>query len=224
MIVSSDIEYKKTKLIKLGKSRINKQFENLVKWISEEYKINVLDIQEKFYENNKGTRIAIHVETLKDEQKFKNNEDSLSGVPDIRQKEVAKKYIELKRNSKVLKRIPKTDDIHVVCFAFEPLAREEINLLIPEEKIKKIYQELNLPEIWMISRFFDIITLFVYTDEQKNKIKNSTEFKFIEDKYFDLIKEYDEFNYWRREDLKFRIDSKENFDDNYESDWIYYYD
>ncbi|WP_299261419.1 hypothetical protein [uncultured Aquimarina sp.] len=223
MIFSFDIEYKKTKLIKQGKSRIDEKFENLAKWISEKYNVNVLDIQEKFNEDDNGIRIAVNVETLKEEQKFKMSEHWLSGVPDIRQKEIAEKYTQIRNSLKVIKRIPKIDDIFVVCFAFEPLAKEEVNLLIPEKRIENIYKELELPEIWKISRCFENATLFVYKDKQKNKIKNSTKFKLIEDKYFDLLKEYDEFNYWKRENIEIKIDSKQNFDDNYESNWIHYY-
>ena len=39
----------------------------------------------------------------------------------------------------------------------------------------------------LISRCFGSATLFVYKDEQKDKIKN-WEFKLIEDKYFELLK------------------------------------
>jgi len=61
------------------------------------------------------------------------------------------------------------------------------------------------------------------SDEQKEKIKNSAEFRLIEDKYFELLREYDEFSYWKRENFGIGIDSKQNFDDNYESNWYYYY-
>ena len=71
MVASSDIEYKKTKLIKQGKKRIVEKFENLAKWISEKYKVNVLDIQEEFMKHNSKVRIAVHLETHQEEMEFK---------------------------------------------------------------------------------------------------------------------------------------------------------
>ena len=37
------------------------------------------------------------------------------------------------------------------------------------------------------------------------------------------LKEYDEFNVVKSEEFILRFDSKENFDNNYESNWYYYY-
>ena len=232
MVASSDIEYKKTKLIKQGKKRIAEKFEDLAKWISEKYKVNVLDIQEEFMKHNSKVRIAVHLETHKEEMKFKEGDDWWSDFDIIKQNEIAEKYIgignllKVPSNGilgKVVKKNPKVGDIFVSFSAFEPIAREEVNGLIPENKIEKLYKELKLPEIWTISRCFESANLFVYKDEQKEKIKNSTEFKLIEDKYFELLKEYDEFNYWKRKNFGIGIDSKENFDNNYESNWYYYY-
>ena len=232
MVASSDIEYKKTKLIKQGKKRIAEKFENLAKWISENYNVNVLDIQEEFMKHNSRVRIAVHLETHRDAMEFREGEDWWTNFDSTKQSEIAEKYIEIGNLlkvptngvlGKVVKRNPKVEDIFVSFSAFEPIAREEVNGLIPENRIEELYKELKLPEIWTISRCFGSATLFVYKDEQKEKIKNSAEFKMIEDKYFKLLKEYDEFNYWKRKNFGIGIDSKENFDDNYESNWYYYY-
>jgi hypothetical protein len=232
LVDSSDIEYKKTKLIKQGKKRISEKFENLAKWISEKYNVNVLDIQEEFMVHKSKVRIAVHLETHQEEMKFKDGDDRWSNFDTTKQNEIAEKYIQngnalkIPANGilgKVVKRNPEVNEVFVSFSAFEPIAREEVNGLIPENKIEKLYKELGIPEIWIISRCFGSTTLFVFKEEQKNKIKNSAEFKLIEDKYFELLKEYDEFNYWKRENFGIRIDSKQNFDDNYESNWYYYY-
>ena len=211
MVDSSDIEYKKTKFIKQGKKRIAEKFENLAKWISEKYNVNVLDIQEEFMKHNSKVRIAVHLETHQEEMEFKDGDEWWYDFDTVKQKEIAEKYIQngnllkVPTNGvlgKVVKRNPKVEDIFVSFSAFEPIAREEVNGLIPENRIEKLYKDLKLPEIWTISRCFGSATLFVYKDEQKEKIKNSAEFKLIEDKYFELLKEYDEFNYWKRENLE----------------------
>src|SRR5690606_23712426 len=115
---------------------------------------------------------------------------------------------------------PKVKDIFVATSAFEPIAKEEVNSLIPEQRIKELIIEAKNDEIWTIARCFAKVTLFVFTDKQKAKFKTSDTFKKIENSYFELLKEYDEFNYWKREDFKLEIDSKQNFDDNYKSSWF----
>lgn len=232
MVASSDIEYKKTKLIKQGKNRIDVKFEQLANWVSEKYDVNVLDIQEEFMKHNSKIRVAVHLETHDEQMVFKEGDDWWSNFDSVKQNEIAKKYIEIGNVLKlptggvlgvVIKRKPEVNDIFVSFSAFEPIAREEVNGLIPDKRIEKLYKELELPEIWTISHCFGSATLFVYKDYQKDKIKNTAEFKLIEDKYFELLKEYDEFNYWKRENFGVGIDSKQNFDDNYESNWYYYY-
>jgi hypothetical protein len=232
LLASSDIEYKKTKLIKQGKNRIEEKFVTLAKWISEKYNVNVLDIQEEFMKHNNKVRIAVHLETHQEEMEFKDGQDWWSNFDTKKQNEIAEKYIEIGNLlkmptdgvlGKVLKRKPIVNDIFVSFSAFEPIAREEVIGLIPENRIEAIHKEMKLPEIWTISRCFESVTLFVYEDYQKDNFNNSVEFKLIEDKYFELLKEYDEFNYWRREIFSIGIDSKHNFDKNFESNWSYYY-
>lgn len=232
MISSSDIEYKKTKLIKQGLNRIDKKFERLAEWISEKYKVNVLDIQEEFMKHNSKVRVAIHLETHRDAMVFGEGEHWVCNFDSVKQNEIAKKYIEIGNLLKVpkkgvleniLKRNPNVNEIFVSFSAFEPIAREEVNGLIPENRIEELHKKLNIPEIWTISRCFESATLFVYKDDQKEKIKNSAEFKIIEDNYFKLLKEFDEFDYWKRKNFGIGIDSKQNFDDNFMSNWYYYY-
>ncbi|WP_299903314.1 hypothetical protein [uncultured Aquimarina sp.] len=224
MFFPSDTKYKQTKLIKQGKSRIEEKFKLLSKWISENYNVRVLNIQENLDEDNDRLTIDVHVETIEEELKLTMSEEYyFNDITINKQKEITEKYIQIINPSNNPSISPKIKDISIYCFAFERIAKEEVNLLIPEKRIKEIYKELELPEIWTISRFFEYATLFVYKDGQKDNIKNSTKFKLIEDKYFDLLNEYDEFNYWERESFKMRLDSKQNFDDNYESNWINYY-
>ncbi|CAL2101512.1 conserved protein of unknown function [Tenacibaculum sp. 190130A14a] len=224
MFFPSDTKYKQTKLIKQGKSRIEEKFKLLSKWISENYNVRVLNIQENLDEDNDRLTIDVHVETIEEELKLTMSEEYyFNDITTNKQKEITEKYIQIINPSNNLSISPKINDISIYCFAFERIAKEEVNLLIPEKRIKEIYKELELPEIWTISRFFEYATLFVYKDGQKDNIKNSAKFKLIEDKYFDLLNEYDEFNYWERESFKMRLDSKQNFDDNYESNWINYY-
>ena len=83
--------------------------------------------------------------------------------------------------------------------------------------------ELNCKDLWEISRCFSGTTFFLFTDEQLKQYENSETRKVWADKYFDLLEPYNEFGYFKRDNFNIYLDSKENFDNNYESNWYYYY-
>lgn len=45
----------------------------------------------------------------------------------------------------------------------------------------------------------------------------------LTEEYYNLLKLYDEFDYIRKDNYSINIDSKQNFDNNYQSNWYYYY-
>ena len=232
MVTSSDKEYKLAKLIKQKKIEINSDFAQFAKWISEKYEVNVLNITHEIMNHDNKIRIGIAVETENDEVKFKESDERWANYNEDIQNEIAKKYLDTCKTLKILngknilgitkKRKPELKNIFVSASAFEPLAKEETNSFIPELKIKELLNELKNKYVWTLSRCFGSATLFVFKDEQKAEIVKSAFFKELENKYFELLKEYDEFDYWKRNELKIEIDSKQNFDENYESSWFYY--
>ncbi len=234
MITSTDIEYQNAKLIKQGKEEIDITFKQLADWISDKYKVKVLNINHKLMDNQDKIRVGIAVDSYSDYLKFKEDDERWSNYDSAIQDEIAEKYLELNNNvlkiqsdKKILglfakQEKPKVNDIFVATSAFEPIAKEEVNSQIPEKRIKELISEINSSEIWTIARCFAKTTLFVFTDKQKADFKNIDNYKDIENSYFELLKEYDEFNYWKRENFTLEIDSKQNFDNNYKSSWFYY--
>lgn len=107
--------------------------------------------------------------------------------------------------------------------AFEPIAKTEANERIPQDKVMQLKSELNCKNLWEISRCFSGTTFFVYTDEQVKHYEISKTRKIWAEKYFDLLEPFNEFSYFKRDTFNIDLDSKENFDKNYESNWYYYY-
>ena len=150
-----------------------------------------------------------------------------------KQKEVAEKFNEItskyERENKpsFIKRILgltyKKDNLYVYFSDFESLAKIEANESIPEKEISKLKLELNNKDLWEIAKAFSGVTYFLYTDELLKKYRDSEIHKQWNEQYFDLLKEYDEFGYFKREYFYIYLDSKENFDTNYDSNWYYYY-
>lgn len=117
----------------------------------------------------------------------------------------------------------KTDNILVFYSAFEPIARIEAYEKIPEQNVDQLKKELGNQDLWTISRAFGEPTFFLYTDEQVKHYENSDMRKEWANRYFDLLAPHDEFGYFTREKFNICLDSKENFDTNYSSNWYYYY-
>ena len=75
----------------------------------------------------------------------------------------------------------------------------------------------------MFPRFSSRATFFLHTDELLKLYENSSIKKEWADKYFEVLNVYNEFGYFKRDTFEIFLDSKENFDKNYEGRWFYYY-
>lgn len=232
----SDWEYKLTKLIKQGKASIEIQFDPLAKWIDTNYQVKTLNIIYDTIDVYKGKRPRLQIifEFNDEARKFSNGQHF--GFDESKQQAIAKQFeIELKgqelnRPQKVWnlflvkqKREYKTKNILVVFSAFEDIAKTEANEGIPQNRIKELIKEIDNRDMWEISRFSWGVTFFFYTNIQVEENSKNGIKEFLTDKYFRILKEYDEFNYFKRDSFSGTLDSKENFDTNFESNWYYYY-
>jgi len=233
MIVPSDPDYKETKLIKEGKAFINSDFKPLADWIDKKYRVRVLNV---YYDITTGAynkpfpRLNIIFENREEQSKFKTG---LWGFKPDRQKTIAKKFDELVNGNK--KAIPfwsltKTkknkyniEGLLVIFDAFKPVARDETNEGIPETEIENLIADINNPDLWKIVRFAAGATFFFYTDQQADSAKTDGYIHQLADKYFDLLKKYDKFDYFDRDAFSISVESKENFEKKYEGNWYYYF-
>ena len=79
------------------------------------------------------------------------------------------------------------------------------------------------PHIWEISRCFGYVTFFFFSDDQVRRYEEEGKRGIYARMYFELLKPHDEFDYLRESDFNVKFDSKQNFDDNYRGNWLYYY-
>ena len=234
MITSSDKGYKETKQIMLRKKVMKSEFKPLAEWIDRTYGVKTINV---FYDTiDKGTRPRLEIcfEHSREKSQFKGS-DGFNFDSD-KQKTIGKKFKEtlvkqglIKKSGffGLFKKSPtskyKTENIWVIYGDFESIAKSEANESIPESKVKALKNELDNKDIWEVSRAFSGATIFLYTDEQVKEYENSEEHKKWTDKYFNLLSQYDKFGYFKRTFFSVYLDSKENFDNNYESNWYYYY-
>ena len=115
-------------------------------------------------------------------------------------------------------------DLFVVFSDFEKVAVQEVHGLVTWEELEVFAAGLGLGDsYWCIERYSGPPTVFVHTMEQFKALERSSIRGQWNDAYFELAKSKDEFGYLDRRTTSVRLDSKENFDHNYEGNWFYYW-
>ncbi len=219
MITPSDKEYTETKQIMLGQKTMEPEFVPLTAWIDKTYDVKVINIiYDTFYKDN--PRVQICFEFEKEKNKFLTKETSYFNKN--KQNAIAEKFKELIK-AQSLEDKYQTDNIFVIYGAFEPIAKDEVGSQISKEQQDEFIKSFHNEDIWTISMFFTVPTFFMYTDAKVKAYDKPETKKVWADRFYDLIKPFDEFNYFKREDIRVYLDSKENFDKNYNSNWYYYY-
>jgi hypothetical protein len=216
MISPSDIEYELTKKIKKGISKIEFPFDLLADWIHATYNAKPINIIYDLLPHDNRPRLQVIFDSQADSILFAGKNRLF---PDK-----TKSSMIITRFKKIVSDLPhyKLDNIFVVFSSFEKVAKVEVNLKVPKIKIDNIKEKVNL-EIWEIYTDFYSIVIFFYTNLQlDNYIKDGNTKDKLKNLYFDLFKEYDEFDYLNKNEFEIQFDSKENFDKNYQSNWFYY--
>ena len=230
----TDKEYTQTKRIILGVEKMKVEFLPLVEWIDKTYDVKTINIIYDTIDQGERPRLQICFEFEYEKLKFTNQ--GITYFDKEKQEAIGKEFkkclstqgiIKEKSIFDFLKKADKpkylTENIWVVYGAFEPIAKMEATSKIPAEVIQTLKESLNNDTIWEISISFSSATYFFYTDNQLKQFDNLEVKKIWTDKYFELVKKYDEFDYFKREATTIYFDSKENFDNNYQSSWFYYY-
>jgi hypothetical protein len=236
MITKDDNDYKLTKLIKQGKASINSDFEELADWICRTYNVKPINIIYDLisgYQGKLNPRLEIVFEFLKEKNIFIKEDINYDPV---KQKAISQQFkkILIAKGFTLEKNIWNmfgghvfteydTNNLFIAFTAFEPVAREEANGSIQDSLITDLEKEINNSELWKIATGFQSATVFFYTDSQVKENEASGLKEFITKKYFDLLKPYDEFDYYKENEFSIAFDSKENFDNNYGSSWFDYY-
>jgi len=217
LITSSDNEYKETKQIKLGNARLAAPFEELAAWISERWCVTVLNVIYDCRNDLHAPRIQVILEHDLDAQVFRDGYN----FDRKKQQEIASQFRRIINRD--LYREYDGDGLLVVFSAFAPLAREEADSKISDGEIDALKRRIGNPDLWEISRFFGHVTFMFFTDAQAKEHTAKGKQAEYARMYFEILKPHDELNYLTQEGFSVTFDSKQNFDDNYQSNWFYYY-
>jgi hypothetical protein len=227
MTSPSDSEYKSTKLIKQGKEILNEDFSLLAKWIDEKYGVKTFNIVYDEAAVDKRPRLQIIFEFEEEENLFW----APYGFEKSKQQEVAEQFTQMQKdksrgifNFLFAKKHQKykTENIWIAFSSFMKCARMEIIWNISESDIKNLEEKLSLPELWKIYPETQGTTFFFYTSTQVKLFSENGVKEFITNEYFNLLKQYDDFNYFKASDFPIIFESKENFEVEYEGNLFRY--
>jgi len=201
-----------------GKSKMNPDFVPLAQWIDQQYGVRTINILYDIIENGKLPRILICFEFEQEVSKFLNSDRTMNKHE---QQAIAQAFA---KTAGLQSQYP-TANLWVTYGAFEPVAKSEAMSKITQEDTKLLQTELNDPNLWLImpTSFGLTPVFFLYTDAQVKTYNGSETVNKWTDRFYALLKAHDEFDYFKRDDLSIYLDSKENFDTNYQSNWYYYF-
>lgn len=106
---------------------------------------------------------------------------------------------------------------------FEALAVQKAHESISGQRLRDFEQQLQLGDrFWCTASGVEPPVVFVHTDEQAETVRASGLETSWGDLWFALVKPHDEFDYISRDSIEIRVDSKQNFDENFQADWRLY--
>ena len=232
MVSASDKEYMMTKLLKKGEVKMEELFVNLAAWIAQTFNVTVLNIIYDTIDNGQRPRLQIIFEIYPDYLLFMAN----YGYDRDKQKLVATQFGEVLKTQRRHKRWSLFDffkkrattkysckNIWIAFSAFDKIAMEEANRNISEEEVQQLEAAINMAEIWRIYPTFSSAVFFFYTEEQVVAYKTPETEKYLAERYYQILKPHDEFDYIKKSEFKIELDSKERFDDLYKGSWFNYY-
>ncbi|WP_146185964.1 hypothetical protein [Flavobacterium album] len=230
MIFPFDEEYIATKQVMLGKATMNFDFIELADYINEKFCVKPVNIIYDLIDDGATPRLQICLELEKEALLFK---DAMLNFDREKQNIVAEKFREMIESGSMRgdncssSSYPldaySADSLFVYFSAFKPVAQMEFNESVLPQEVAALKQKLGNNVIWEIIPKFTGVTFFVYTDKQVREYEDSAEMQRWAAAYFDILEKYDEFGYFEKESFGVFLDSKENFDKNYDSNWNYYF-
>lgn len=117
------------------------------------------------------------------------------------------------------------DDLHVSVSGFESAAVADAHGSLTETELERFTSSVSSDlgeRFWQAFRLSSAPVVLVHTAAQAAQLASSPLRQSWADLWFELASGHDEFGFLRREDVVVRVDSKENFDTNYDSNWSYY--
>lgn len=208
----TDNDFQQTKRVLLGQESMNKEYAQLAEFIQERFSVQVINVICAKGEDSINLTLCF---------KYENEVNYFYKgrfVVDSRKRNTI-----LNKFKQIANIENKADSIYLSYQAFETLAKEEANNSITQLEILELKEKLHCNDLWDISRCLANVVFFLYEDKQVRQYKERGFIDIWSEMYLGLLNRYDEFGFFTKENFHVKLDSKENFDTNFNSNWYYYY-
>lgn len=218
MVQLDDDVYNETKKIALGISKKSPMLMELSDWFTRTYSVKILNIEFSKLETSKTNRYRLYViiENPEDYQKMY--------VRTFEPKEEYQREIALEFQKLAIKHQFATEeqleDLFVIYNDFSEEAKTEANWQAANEVEQVLKDKYSV--VWDVFPIFSGSVVFYYFDLDIAANENKGISKLITEDYYSILKKYDELNFFTRENIGLKFDSKENLDKNYEGNFFNY--
>ncbi len=235
VIVPWDRAYRRAKQVRQGRATIPARFDGFVAEFTARFGVPPLWLETDHLDHTgepvPKPRLEIVIERAEDYRKFLTAPYNFDAR---RQRAVAEIFAKhhtsaaMRSLFKLPRRLPVDYDfaqrIFVAFSDFEPVAIQDVHRSISKKELAAFEASLGIgDEFWCSQSSFGPPIVFVHTEAQAEALNRSELPARWADFYFDIARKYDEFGYLKREEFFIAVDSKENFDANYSSNWYYYF-
>ena len=221
MQTKNDIQNIQTKKVLRGETKVDSLKQGLMDWISNRFKINVINIEYDKIDQGKRDRLNVIVKKRIDADKMHHNGPDYSGYKKEYQQEILDAFLKIYDGSNFM-------DFDAefkpwVCYhVFDDVAISEANGEIGIEKLSEITKEYSEIGIWQIVQFFEATIVFLFEVKQLEELDKGKA-ESLRKRLFKEVKAHDEFDILKEDRFTINFDTKENLDKNYEGDMINYF-
>jgi hypothetical protein len=214
--------YEQARAAKLGKLDLIQPLEYLRRWLNENYKVNVLHVVYDLIDlgpHEGRPRLNIILETA--EHYAKLHKDPFSPKPHIK-KAISKRFAKIVAASSCDHNYD-TANVHVTFDDFSDEAMGQAVTRFQENDKHRLLKEFAPDNVWDISGFSKSVVVFYLTNEDMQSASRNGTNDRIKQRCYELVKQYDEFDYFELETFPITFDSKQNLDENYQGSMFYYF-
>jgi hypothetical protein len=241
-IMPGDADYECAKQAKRGERRINDSFDGFLEWFDKRYGFPPLWLSTDHFMQaphiGAATRIAqprLSVTLERSWQYMQFREEKGGNFARDRQRETLAAFQRIVPMTTLVKPFGLDDDanwrdaldqrLFVTFDDFEQVTKAEIHGSLSPGELSTLEEQLGLgDQFWRFNSFAGQPILFVRTATLAVELSATDLPDRWADAYVTLAKAHDEFGYLTRGDIRpLKVDSKENFDQGFQSNWYYYF-
>ena len=217
MVLLNPEIYAKTKHIVLGKAEKSALLIEFADWLRGKFSVNLINFEyDRIDDPQRSYRLYLILNSKSDKERF----FSKPFVKNRRYEKAVSNHFRLLAQKHGYSESQALKNFFVAYSDFSEEAQTLANwqaIEMARPIIKQAY-----PEVWELMAIFSSTVVFYYLDSQIHENAESGVSRSIFEDYFQILKKFDELDYYTSGNFTMKFDSKENVDQNYQGSLFYY--